>query len=153
MKTFILMTALALTLAFIRPAKADVLTLFSGFVVWTETAQFIDDHIVIDGSGDGNSTLGTFTYTFHAEVDPVTGQGKERAQVTFANGDTWKTTGIGQGDNTGVGAVAHVTDIHQVKMATGQFAGQVGDFTVDRLVDLVTGNSRGSIHGEFIKSE
>ena len=69
MKQFILATVMLLTVAFARPAGADVTTLFSGYIVWTETAQVVDDKLLIDGSGDGNSTLGTFTYTFHFDVN------------------------------------------------------------------------------------
>lgn len=141
-----------LTMAFGRPAGADVLTLFSGYIVWTETAQFVDGKVLIDGSGDGNSTLGTFTYTFHFDVNPVTGVGIGTAQVTFANGDTWSTTSRAIGEFTGVGDVAQVNEIHRVRTATGQFAGQVGEFTINRMVDNVTGNSRASFHGEFLRT-
>ena len=153
MKTIILTTAMFLTMAFGRQAGADVTTLFSGYIVWTETAQVVDDKLLIDGSGDGNSTLGTFTYTFHFDVNLPSGTGKGTAQVTFANGDAWSTTSRAIGEFTGIGDVAQVNEIHLVKTATGQFAGQIGEFTISRLVDNVTGNSRASFHGEFTKVE
>jgi hypothetical protein len=138
-----------LTAVLARPAAADKLTLFSGYIVWTESAQFVGDKILIDGSGDGNSTLGKFTYTFHFDVNPTTGIGKGTAQLTFANGDTWSTTSYAIGNFTGLGDVAEVTEIHRVKTATGHFAGRVGDFIINRMVDNVTGNSRASFHGEL----
>ena len=153
MKVIILITATFLMTAFGRPATADVLTLFSGYFVETSTARVVGDKIIIDGSGDGNSTLGTFTWTFHAEVDPATGIGKEKAKLTFANGDTWTTIGTGLGDITGVGAIAEVTELHRIKAATGQFAGQGGDLTIKRMIDEATGDSRCSFHGEFLKVE
>ncbi len=152
MKTIILMTAMFLTMAFGRPAAADKLTLFSGYIVSHETAQFVDGKVLIDGSGDGNSTLGTFTYTFHFDVNPVTSVGIGTAQLTFANGDTWSTTTRGIGDSTGVGDVAEVNELHRVKTATGQFAGQIGHFNIHRLIGT-TGNSRASFHGAFTKVE
>jgi hypothetical protein len=152
MKTIILVTAMFLTAAFAGPVAADKLTLFSGYIVWVETAQFVDDKLLIDGSGDGNSTLGTFTYTFHFDVNLVTGVGIGTAQLTFANGDTWSTTSRAKGDDTGVGAVVEVNELHRVKTATGQFAGQIGDFSIHRMVDNRTGNSRASFHGEFLKT-
>lgn len=153
MKKIILMTAMFLTMAFGRLATADVLTLFSGYIVWAETAQVVGDKVLIDGSGDGNSTLGTFTYTFHFDVNLVTGVGIGTARLIFANGDTWSTTSRAKGDETGVGAVVEVNELHRVKTATGRFAGQAGDFIINRMVDNVTGNSRASFHGEFLRTE
>lgn len=153
MKTIILMTALIMTTAFSRLASADVITLFSGYLSAVETTQFIDDKIVIDGTGNGNSTLGTFTYTYHFVVDPVTGKGKGTEEFNFANGDTWEISAIGLGDSTGVGAYADVTELDFINKATGQFAGVPGDLFVHRMVDQATGNTFGSFHGEFLKTE
>jgi hypothetical protein len=152
MKTIILAAAMLLTATFAQPAAADKLTLFSGYVVWTESAQFVDGKVLIDGSGKGNSTLGRFTYTFHFDVNPATGLGRGTAQLTFANGDTWSTASHAFGIFTGLGDVAEVNELHHVKTATGQFAGQVGDFIINRMVDNVTGNSRASFHGKFEKT-
>jgi hypothetical protein len=152
MKTLILTAVMFLTVALARPAAADKLTLFSGYIVWTETAQFVGDKILIDGSGDGNSTRGKFSYTFHFDVNPVTGLGRGTAQLTFANGDTWSTASHAFGIFTGLGDVAEVNELHHVKTATGHFAGQVGDFVINRMVDNVTGNSRASFHGKFEKT-
>jgi hypothetical protein len=149
MRTIILVTAMFLTAAFAQPAPAAKLTLFSGYIVWTESAQFVDGKVLIDGSGDGNSTLGKFTYTFHFDVNAVTGLGRGTAQLTFANGDTWSTASHAFGIFTGLGDVAEVNELHHVKTATGHFAGQVGDFVINRMVDNVTGNSRASFHGEL----
>ncbi len=87
MKTTILMTMMLLTVAFAPPVVADELTLFDGYLSGTETAQVIDGELVVDGSGSGNSTLGTFTYTYHVNVDPVIGKGVGTSHLTFANGD------------------------------------------------------------------
>ncbi len=51
MKTLILTAVMFLTVALARPAVADKLTLFSGYIVWTETAQFVGGKILIDGAG------------------------------------------------------------------------------------------------------
>ena len=58
MKTIILMTMMLLTVAFARLASAQELTIFNGYTVAVETAQIVGDELLIDGSGNGNSTLG-----------------------------------------------------------------------------------------------
>lgn len=110
MKTIILMTAMFLTMAFGRPASADVaFTLFSGFLSGVVTVQFVDDKQIVDGTGSGNSSLGTFTCTSHSEVNPSTGKGRGTYKITFANGDTWGTNGASVGDITGAGAINQIT--------------------------------------------
>jgi hypothetical protein len=139
-------------MAFARPLAADELTLFQGYIVADETAQFVGDKIIVDGSGNGNSTLGTFTITYHFKVNPMTGRGNGSSRLKFANGDTWTTDAIGLGDNTGVGAVASITELHFVTRASGRFADAVGDFRLERMLDQATGKTSGSFKGEFLKT-
>lgn len=64
------MTMMLLTLAFTRPVAGQELqlTLFSGYLAGTETYQSGENNLIIDRSGSGNSTLGTFTITYHAAL-------------------------------------------------------------------------------------
>jgi hypothetical protein len=152
MKTISLVAAMFLTVAFARPAAADKLTLFQGYIVADETAQFVGDKIIVDGNGSGNSTLGKFTIIYHFKVNPTTGRGNGSSHLTFANGDTWTTNSVGLGDNTGVDAVASITELHFVTQATGRFADAVGDFRLERMLDQATGKTSGSFKGEFLKT-
>lgn len=151
MKTIILMAAIFLTAAVARPVIADDLTLFDGYLSGTETAQFIDGKLIVDGSGTGTSTLGTFTYTYHFNVDPVIGKGVGTSKFTFANGDTWSNSLIGGGEFTGLAAISRVTELGFVKKATGQFAGVPGNFIIERYTDQAAGTTSGAFHGQFLK--
>ena len=146
-----------LTVAFARLASAQELTIFNGYTVAVETARVVGDKLLIDGSGNGNSTLGTFTFTYHFELSllskPGDGRGKGTAQLAFANGDTWCSKINALGIDTGVGGFgngAYVTELHNVTKATGQFAGAVVQFTLERTVELATGNTSGSIRGNIV---
>ncbi len=148
MKTIILVTAMFLTVVFARPVSAQ-LTLFDGYTTAVETAQFIGDKVVIDGNGSGNSTLGTFSFTYHVELDPVFGRGVEKMQFTFDNGDTWCSNGLGLGESEGLGALSRVTELGFIRKATGRFAGVPGNFVIERIVDQATGITSGAFHGQF----
>ena len=75
MKNIILLTAAFFSLAFTRPAHSeDILILMSGYFAAVEHVQFVGNRIIVDGTGSGYSTLGSFTATHHSEIHIVTGQ-------------------------------------------------------------------------------
>ena len=64
-----------------------------------------------------------------------------------ANGDSIFTTIVGQGQPTDTPGVNRIAEINTITGGTGRFAGAVGSFTVERLVNLSTGFTSGSFHG------
>jgi len=150
MKTIILTAMMLLTVAFARPVGAAKVTLFSGYIEASLTAQLVGDKLLVDVSGDGNTTLGKCTYNAHYEVNVITGKGEGTGRTTFANGDTWISHADSIADNVGLGNLVHSTEIHVVKRATGRFADGQGDFAVDVMVDIAANKSYAKFHGEFV---
>jgi len=156
MKIIILITAVFLTMAFGHPATAGRLTFFDGYLIGTEVGVPQGDVIVVDGSGTGYSSLGSFSWTKHSEVSPVTGKGTGTFQIVFPNGDTWDSEGREQGDLPGLSkkliVISLVTEIQTITNATGRFANQPGDFTLQGMVDTSTSKYFGSIRGQFLNT-
>lgn len=153
MKTIILMTAMFLTVAFAGSvAAADKLVLFNGFYTVVETSQLVDDKVIIDGTGHGNSSLGKFQITYHDEIDTMTGKGEGSSKLTFHNGDTFCASTVETNDITGVDAINVVTKLHFQTSGTGRFASGLGDFSAEHMVDIATGETFASFKGEFLKT-
>jgi hypothetical protein len=156
MKTIILMTAMFLSIALARPAAAGRLTFFDGYLIGTEIGVPQGDVIVVDGSGSGYSSLGSFSWTKHSEISTVTGKGTGTFQIVFPNGDTWDSEGREQGDLPGLSkrliGITVVAEIQTITNATGQFANQAGDFTLQGMVDTTAGKYFGSIRGQFLNT-
>lgn len=133
MKTIILMPAMALTVPFPGPvsdAPRDTPDTF-----WPTTYQVVEDTLIVDASGNGSYSFGSFTVTHHAEVDLVTRSAKGAAEFTSPNGDILFTSFAGQGIDTGIVNESYVTEILAVTGGTGRFAAATGHFTGDRLLD------------------
>ena len=62
-----------------------------------------------------------------------------------ANGDHLYSTGAGVGDPLG-----HVVEQHTITGGTGRFAGATGQFTVDRMISLVTSITHGTFDGYIV---
>jgi hypothetical protein len=102
----------------------------------------------VDGSVSGIAThLGRFTLAYKVTVTLTEGSAVGTAQLTAANGDSIFTTVVGQGNPTDTPGVSHIVEINTITGGTGRFAGAKGSFTVDRLVDLATGATSGSLQG------
>ena len=101
-----------------------------------------------DGQGGGvASHLGRFTVDWEFVVNEVDGTGSGPVRYTAANGDAIYANSVGASEPTATPGVFHITEIQTVTGGTGRFAGARGSFTVDRLVDLNTGETSGSFHG------
>ncbi len=152
MKTIILMTAMFLALAFAHPAAAGRI-FYYGYILADETGQFVGDKIIVNGTGEGTSSLGRFTVTYRAELDFVTNRSTGTQQLTFQNGDVLNTDtrGIGQPPFHNMAVVNELASIRSDRSGTGRFAGVVGEFSIDRTVDLATGKTFGTFKGDLVK--
>jgi hypothetical protein len=93
------------------------------------------------------SHLGEFSLTYQVTVNLPDGTAIGSALFIAANGDTISTAVAGSSEATATPNVASITEINTIMGGTGRFAGAKGSFTVERLVNLVTGFTSGSFHG------
>lgn len=77
------------------------------------------------------------------------GSGIGSAHLTAANGDSIFTEIRGQAEPTETPGINSIEEINTITGGTGQFAGATGSFTVERLVNLTTGFTSGSLSGKI----
>jgi hypothetical protein len=102
----------------------------------------------VNGSATGIAThVGRFTVTYEVTVDLSNGSGVGSLQLIAANGDKIFTTLLGQGTPTGNPEISLIVEVNTITGGTGRFANATGTFTVERLVDLISGFTSGSFNG------
>jgi hypothetical protein len=151
MKKINLLAVMSLIAVFASLAVASEQVPFEGSLAAVETDVLQGGTLIVDGSGVGNATqLGQYTMTYHVEVDLATGSSVGTATFVAANGDTVSTTIIGQGTPTPDPTIAMIEEVETITGGTGRFAGATGSFTLERVVNLVTGVSSGSFSGTIL---
>jgi hypothetical protein len=154
MKTISLMAAIFLTAALAGPAAEAGQIPFNGTIEATETVQIFGDPPLFSVLGSGTATtsqLGQFTllYTFIALESQEVAIGA--SNYIAANGiDIIYTYATGVGSPTPDPDVVSVAETHTISGGTGRYAGARGSFTLNRLVNVVTGASSGSFDGTII---
>jgi hypothetical protein len=105
-----------------------------------------------NGQGALNSIqLGPLALYLTNLVDLATFDGLGVTRVVDANGDSIFAEGTGHADLvTPNPPVFHITEIHTVTGGTGRYANARGSFSVDRTIDLSTGDSTGTFNGAII---
>lgn len=105
--------------------------------------------LLVDGSGGGTAShVGRFTYSWKVTVDLATGlSAGGQFQLIAANGDVINGSFVGRGVPTDTPNVVHVVELVIISGGTGRFQGATGNFTLDRLADLTTGLTSGSLKG------
>jgi hypothetical protein len=113
---------------------------FSNYPIMTSTA-----------SGSGIAThVGRYTLSWDVEVNLETITGTGTGHFVAANGDSLYTVGTGQATPTDEPNVFHVVENLIITGGTGRFAGASGNITTDRIVDLTTGITSGTISGNIV---
>src|SRR6185503_2667528 len=154
-KTFIIsiVAALALLAARTGVARAGEKELpLKGTMQAVETLDFTNPPIMTGtASGSGHATqLGRYTLSFEVEVNLETIMGTGTGHFVAANGDSLYTVGTGQATPTNEPNVFHVVENMIITGGTGRFAGASGNITTDRIVDLTTGITSGTISGTIV---
>jgi hypothetical protein len=145
---------LTATLAYSK--NSDKRILFEGFLQGTEMDVLQGsppDSIAVDGNIPGLGThLGQFTYSYKVVVSIQEGSATGTGELIAANGDRVFLSITGQGDpiGTDVPNLNSILEIDSITGGTGRFAGATGGVTVKRLIDLATGFTSGSIHGNIV---
>jgi hypothetical protein len=149
---YLAMVAMCLMVTLAGPADAKSKIRFSGFF----QGQEIDVQppgtttLLVNGSGTGLAThLGEFTMTYNVTVNLVEGSGIGSAHLTAANGDSIFTQIRGQAEPTETPGINSIEEVNTITGGTGQFAGATGSFTVERLLNLPTGFTSGSLSGKI----
>ena len=145
---YLQMTALFLTASLAGLAAAENEKPFRGSIQAVETYNPQFPALFVDSSGSGTATyLGRFTVTSEFEVNLLTLAGSGSAHFIAANGDSIFTEFIGQGNPIEGSDFSFIVETNTITGGTGRFAGATGSFTVERLLNRVTGVTSGSFSG------
>ena len=101
------------------------------------------------GSGSA-SHLGQYKISYEVEVNLETLAGVGSAQLVAANGDVLYANLLGQATPTGTTDVFNVVEEFTITGGTGRFANASGSFTLDRVVNITTGVTSGTMNGTII---
>jgi hypothetical protein len=156
-KTFVstLVTLLLLILlasvTFAAPAAEERQLVLKGSFEAVETHEFGSGIMFVDATGVGNAThLGLFTYDLEATVSLPSLSATASAALIAANGDMIFGEGVGQGTPTADPNLVSIVETYTITGGTGRFAGAIGNFTVERLINRATLASSGTISGTIV---
>jgi hypothetical protein len=148
-----IVVALALLATLTGVALADQKELsIKGTLQAVETLDFSNPPIMTSTAiGSGIAThLGRYTLSWEVEVNLETITGTGTGYFVAANGDSLYTAGTGQATPTGEPNVFHIIENLIITGGTGRFAGASGNISTDRIVDLTTGITSGTISGSIV---
>ena len=155
------MTAIFLTVVLVSSAVEAGVIQINGTIAGSEIGTPFPDPaegFYVNGSGTSTDTqLGPFTLFYSLTVDfaflgtPPGAPGASRLIVgDAANGDSILTCFFGNNaglcDNGGV----HTVSTNTVIGGTGRYAGARGSYTLDKCVNLATGETSGTISGTIV---
>jgi hypothetical protein len=157
-KRISLMTAIFLTVALVSSAVEAGVIRINGTIAGSESdAPFPDpaEGFYVNGSVTSTDTqLGPFTLLYSVPVDfaflgtPPGNAGASRLIVGDAvNGDSILTCLIGNNPGSCANGDFHVVETDTIIGGTARYAGARGSFTMDRCVNLATGETSGTISG------
>jgi len=139
--------------SFAAPEAAERQLPFKGSIEALETYEVDFPLMSVAASGAGTATyLGRFAVSYTVEeVNLLTNAGTgEAIQFVAANGDSLFAEGLGQATETGIPGVFNVVEHYTITGGTGRFAGASGNITTDRIVDITTGITSGTISGNIV---
>ena len=125
---------------------------FKGSLEALETYQANGPTVFVTANGSGEGTqLGRYTVSYEVEVDLPTGAGTGlSAHYVAANGDSLFAEGSGQATPTDDPTVFTIVETYTITGGTGRFANASGSFTLNRVVNLVTGETSGNFAGSIV---
>jgi hypothetical protein len=157
-KRISLMTAIFLTVALVSSAVEAGVIRINGTIAGSESdAPFPNpaEGFYVNGSFTSTDTqLGPFTLFYTVPVDfaflgvPPGNTGGTRLIVgDAANGDSILTWSLGNNPGSCANGDFHVVSRETIVGGTGRYAGARGSSTMDRYLNLVTGENSGTISG------
>ena len=149
-----LLLVLVLTSGTFAASAAERELLLKGSLQAAETYELVFPQLFVDASGSGNATLlGRYTVSYEAVVNiqpDGTGLASLTAHLVAANGDSLFAEGTGVGTSTDTPNINQIVEVYTIVGGTGRFEGATGTFTVNRLVNLVTGATSGTLNGTIV---
>jgi len=117
-----------------------------------ETYQVNGPTMFVTATGSGEVThLGRYTVTYEVQVDLPTGTGAHlSAQYVAANGDSLFAEGSGQATPTDDPTVVIIVENYTITGGTGRFANASGSITLNRVANITTGVTSGTMNGTII---
>jgi len=107
----------------------------------------------VNGTATGTGThLGRFTATYTATITLATGSATGNISFTAANGDRLNATFIGQTTPTAEPNISSIEEVATIAGGTGRFADATGTFTIQRVLNHITGESSGSFDGSLTRA-
>jgi len=105
----------------------------------------------VTATGSGEATqLGRYTVSYEVQVDLPTGTGTGlSAHFVAANGDSLFAEGSGQATPTDDPTVFSIVETYTITGGSGRFENAGGNITVNRVVNLVTGETSGDVDGSI----
>jgi hypothetical protein len=123
---------------------------FKGSFNTVETIVVEFPTLFTNGIGGGQAAhLGRYTVTYQAVVDLFTGQAVGSADFIAANGDSLFTEFVGQSSPTADPDISSIEETYTITGGTGRFASATGSFSMERVINLVTGVTSGSFDGDI----
>jgi hypothetical protein len=160
-KRISLITAIFLTVALASSAVEAGVIRINGTIAGSESgAPFPDpaEGFYVNGSGTSTDTqLGPFTLSYSLIVDfaflgtPPGAPGASRLVVgDAANGDSILTRFFGNNAGLCDNGDVHTVSTNTIIGGTGRYAGARGGYTLDKCVNLATGETSGTISGTIV---
>lgn len=124
---------------------------FNGTMQSEEAYSTISTRLYVTGNGSGESNqLGTFTVSYHVEVNLPDLSETESLHFAGANGDGLLAKGLGQSIEDRTPGMYNVIEIYTITGGTGRFQGASGTFTLKRLVSRTVGISTSTFEGYIL---
>jgi hypothetical protein len=124
---------------------------FKGSIQALERYETNGPILSVRALGSGKAThLGRFIVRYDVEVNLPTAKGIASAHFVVAHGDSLFAEGEGQATPTETPNIFTVVEQYQITGGTGRFAKARGSITLDRIVDLNTGETSGTISGNIV---
>jgi len=160
-KRISLMTGILLTVALVSSAVGAGVIPISGTIAGSESdAPFPNpaEGFYVNGSVTSTDTqLGPFTLFYSVPVafaflgtPPGNAAGSRLIVGDAANGDSILTCAIGNNPGSCANGDFHVVETDTIIGGTGRYVGARGSFTMDRCLNLVTGETSGTISGTIV---
>jgi hypothetical protein len=156
MKKLFVSTLIALLLiivgtsaTFAAPQEKDLL--LKGSIQSLESYVVNFPVMSVSASGSGYaSQLGKFTVSYTVQVNLLTNEGTGGvAEFVAANGDKLFAQGTGQATATTTPGVFNIIESYTITGGTGRFDDASGSITLDRVVDITTGATSGTLSGNI----
>ena len=154
MKTINLIAAMFLSVALSGPAADAGRIPLNGTMEASESYQSLPDpSLGFFGNASGTATterLGQLLLFYDGIVDVAISAGPGGTRLIDTNGDSIYALYWGQGAAPDPNGDVRVVHTATIVGGTGRYADATGSFTVDRMLNIFTGATSGSINGTII---